>query len=88
MEVHDASEHFQAARNIRWINKEDKIPLAEIFLLQDRNGSEIAARYRGDLDSARRNYRTIIEEIKAAQREAQRPGNGTHSRICPGTAIG
>src|SRR5208282_6167750 len=36
----------------------------------------MAARYRGDIDSARRNYKSIVDEIKAAQNEAQRRHDG------------
>ena len=52
--VEEANKQFQAAYHIRWINKEDKDPLAAIYVFQDRQGIAMTSRYRGNLDSARR----------------------------------
>ena len=70
--VEEASKQFQAAYHIRLSDKEDKNPLASIYVLHDRHGLAMASRYRGNLDSARRNYKTVVDEIKAALADARR----------------
>ncbi len=70
--VEEASKQFQEAYHIRLTDKEERNPFAAIHVLHDRHGSAIAARYRGNLDSARRIFRTIIEEIKTDLANAQR----------------
>jgi hypothetical protein len=57
-------------------NREEKNPFAAIYVFQDRHGMAMAARYRGNLDSARRMYKSVVEEVKDALEKAERPDGG------------
>ena len=84
--VEEASKQFQAAYHIRLTDKEEKDPFAAIYVFHDRHGMAMASRYRGNLDSARRTYKTVVDEIKAALAEAQRQhgaDGATKRRPCP-----
>ncbi len=70
--VEEASKQFQTAYHIRLTNKEEKNPFAAIYIFHNRHGTAMASRYRGNLDSARRIYKTIVEEVKVALEEAER----------------
>ena len=70
--VEEASKQFQAAYHIRLTNKEEKNPFAAIYVFHNRHGTAMASRYRGNLDSARRIYKTVVEEVKVALEEAER----------------
>ena len=72
--VEEASKQFQAAYHIRLTDKEEKNPFAAIYVFHDRHGIAMASRYRGNLDSARRTYKAVVDEIKAALAEARTPG--------------
>ena len=69
--VEEANKQFQAAYHIRLTNKEEKNPFAAIFVFQNRHGSAMAARYRGNLDAARRTYKSVVVEIESALAEAR-----------------
>ena len=64
--VEEAGKQFQIAYHIRLTDMEEKNPFAAIYLFHDRHGSAMAARYRGNLDGARRTYKTVVDEIKTA----------------------
>ena len=71
--VEEASKQFQAAYHIRLTNKEDQNPLCrDLSSSTDRHGMAMASRYRGNLDAARRTYKTVVDEIKTALADAQR----------------
>ena len=76
--VDEANKQFQAAYHIRLTNKEEKAPpttgtwCPAIYVFQDRRGSATMARYRGNLDSARRSFKSLVEEIQAAVDDASR----------------
>jgi serine/threonine protein kinase len=70
--VAEASRQFQAAYHIRLTNQEEKNPSAAIHVFQDRDGIALAARYLGNLDSARRIYKTVVDDVRVAMEEAQR----------------
>ena len=70
--VEEASKQFQAAYHIRLTNKEEKNPFAAIYVFHDRHGRAMASRYRGNLDGARRTYKTVVDEIRTALAEAER----------------
>jgi len=70
--VDEAFKQFQIANHIRWINKEEKSPFAAIYDFHDRHGIAMAARYRGDVDEARRTYKTLVDEIKTTLADAER----------------
>ena len=75
-EVEEANKQFQAAYHVRLADKEEKNPLAAVYVLHDRHGMAMTARYRGHLDGARRTYKSIVDEIKAALAEAERRHGG------------
>ena len=68
--VEEASKQFQAAYHIRLTNKEEKNPFAAIYVFHDRHGMAMASRYRGNLDAARRTYKT------RRRRNQDGPGGG------------
>jgi hypothetical protein len=70
--VEEAAKQFQAAYHIRLTNKEEKNPFAELYVFHNRHGMAMAARYRGNLNSARRLYKSVVDEVKTALDEAQR----------------
>ncbi len=70
--IEETNKQFQTAYHIRLANKEEKNPFAAIYVFQDRHGMAMAARYRGNLDSARRTYKIVVDEIKAALTDAER----------------
>ncbi|MGO9115128.1 MAG: serine/threonine-protein kinase [Thermoguttaceae bacterium] len=70
--VEEASKQLQAAYHIRVTDQEEKNPFAAIHVFHDRHGIAMAARYRGNLDAARRTYKTVVDEIQTALAEAQR----------------
>lgn len=76
--VEDAAKQFSEAYNIRLTNKREKNPYAAIYVFHNRHGIAMTARYRGNIDSARRIYKSLVEEEKAALDEAEhqpaRPG--------------
>jgi hypothetical protein len=53
-------------------NQEEKNPFAAIHVFHDRHGSAMANRYRGNLDAARRTYKSIVDEVEIALKEAER----------------
>ncbi len=70
--VEEAGKQFQAAYHIRLTDKEEKDPLAAIYVFQDRQGSAVTNRFRGNLDAARRSFKTLAGEIQSAIDEAER----------------
>jgi serine/threonine protein kinase len=70
--VEEAGKQFSIAYHIRLTNKQEKNSLAAIYVFHDRHGTAMAARYRGNLDAARRTYRAVVDEIKAAMTAAER----------------
>ena len=73
--VQEAYEQFQLANHIRWINKEEKDPLAAIYVFHDRHGIAMTSRYRGNPD-ARGHYKSLVDDIRKALAGAQRqPGS-------------
>jgi serine/threonine protein kinase len=72
--VDEAGRQFQAAYHIRVTNKEAKNPFAKIFVLHDRHGTAMAARYRGNLDSARRVYKGVVDDVRMALDDARQHG--------------
>ncbi len=79
--VEEATKQFQAAYHIRLTNEEEKSPYAAIYVFQNRHGMAMAARYRGNLDAARRTYKSVVDEIKTALAEAQEHGAGQPTDI-------
>jgi serine/threonine protein kinase len=69
--VEEAARQFQEAYNIRWTNKREKNPFAGIYMFHNRHGTAMTLRYRGNLESARRVFKTLAEEEKAALDEAE-----------------
>ena len=70
--VEEAAKQFQAAYRIRLLNTEEKNPFAAIHVFHDRHGTAMANRYRGNLDAARRTYKSIIDELERALEEVAR----------------
>ena len=69
--VDEAAKQFQEAYNIRWTNKREKNPFAGIYVFHNRHGTAMTLRYRGNLESARRVFKTLTEEVKTALDEAE-----------------
>ena len=59
--VDDAAKQFQEAFRIRSTNQKDaENPFAAIYVFHNRHGTAIAQRYRGNSESARRVFKTLV----------------------------
>jgi len=70
--IDEAHKWFQNAYHIRWTNREENNPVAAIYVFHDRHGIAMASRYSGNLDAARRTYKTLVDNIKVALTAAER----------------
>jgi serine/threonine protein kinase len=77
--VEEASKQLQAAYHIRLMNKDENHPLSAIYVFQDRRLSALVARFRG-IDSARRNGKALVVELKTSIEEAER-GNRADRKL-------
>ncbi len=70
-QVDDAYNQFKDAYHVRLTNKQEKNQFASIYVLHDQHGIAMTARYRGNLDGARRTYKSVVEDVKAALDEVE-----------------
>ena len=84
--VAEASRQFSEAYDIRFTDKGES-PFAAIFLFQNRHGIAMSYRYRGLLGSARRIYKSLVDDVKVALAEAQREQAAAKPANLPETLI-
>jgi tetratricopeptide (TPR) repeat protein len=94
--VEDAGKQFQEAYNIRWSNKRAENPFATIYVFHNRHGTAITLRYRGNVESARRVFKTLVGDptqvgeknvageipsaLQEAEQASERPGQQRYLR--------
>jgi serine/threonine protein kinase len=81
--VAEAGKEFQEARMIRLDNEKAGNPFAAILVFHDHHGSALANRYRGNLETARRAFKSIVEEVKAAYENVPRGRAGEERHTYP-----